>query len=313
MILTIDLTKFSFMLKNFAFLLLIVMIGVSSCAQMSQPQASTQTQGSTTGSAHPSSIVTRPGTSASSSQQKSSSSSQSSSTSQSSQTRPGSSGTSSQQNPSSSGQSGIGGLSNDQIVSGLKEALSVGAQKSSDQLSVTDGFFKNLAVKILMPPEAKDVESKLRQIGLGSQVDNAILSMNRAAELASKDAAPIFIDAVKHMSFTDATKILTGPNDAATQYLKQTTSAQLTTKFKPVIQSALDKTDATKYWNDVFSTYNKIPFVKKVNPDLQAYVTQKALDGLFYTLAQEEAKIRKDPMGTANNIIQTVFGSLLKH
>ena len=302
------------MLKNFAFLLLIS-IALSSCAQMTQPQTGTQTQGTTTGSSGnsipQSTKKTKIGPPATSTQQ-----TQSSSTPQSSKANKlgsGSPGSSSQQNPSSSGQSGIQGLSNDQIVSGLKEALSLGAQKSSDKLSVTDGFFKDLAIKILMPPEAKDVESKLRQLGMGSYVDNAILSMNRAAEQASKDAAPIFIDAVKHMSFSDATKILTGPNDAATQYLKTTTSAQLTAKFKPVIQSALDKTDATKYWNDVFSNYNKIPFVKKVNPDLQAYVTQKALDGLFYTLAQEEAKIRKDPMGTANSIIQTVFGSILKH
>ena len=137
-----------------------------------------------------------------------------------------SSGSSSQQSPSSSSssnQNGISGLTNDQIVSGLKEALNVGAQKSSDKLSLTDGFFKNLAIKILMPPEAKDVEAKLRSIGMGNQVDNAILSMNRAAEKASKDAAPIFISAIKSMSFTDATHILTGPNDAATQYLKKTT------------------------------------------------------------------------------------------
>ena len=318
MILTIDLTKSSSMFKNLAFLLLVAMIAVSSCAQMSQPQTGTQTQGNTSGSSGSStpasSKSTKLGSSGSSSQSTPSSSNQNNSTPTSSKsTKIGSSGTSTQQSPSSSNQSGVPGLSNDQIISGLKEALSVGAQKSSDKLSLTDGFFKNLAIKILMPPEAKDVESKLRQLGMGSYVDNAILSMNRAAEQASKDAAPIFIDAVKHMSFTDATKILTGPNDAATQYLKKTTSAQLTTKFKPVIQSALDKTDATKYWNDVFSNYNKIPFVKKVNPDLQAYVTQKALDGLFYTLAQEEAKIRKDPAGTANSIIQTVFGSLLNH
>ena len=164
-----------------------------------------------------------------------------------------------------------------------------------------------------MPPEAKDVESKLRSIGMGNLVDNAILSMTRAAEKASKDAAPIFISAIKQMTFTDAAKILTGPNDAATQYLKNTTSAQLTTKFKPVIQSALAATDATKYWNDVFSNYNKIPFVTKINTDLTSYVTQKALDGLFYTLAQEEAKIRKDPLGTANDIIKTVFGALVNH
>lgn len=304
------------MFKNFAFLLLVAIIALSSCAQMTQPQSGTQTQGNKTGSSGSSTPQSSKSTklgSSGSSQQTPASPTQNSSTPQSTKsTKLGSSGAPSQQTPSSSNQSGIPGLSNDQIVSGLKEALSLGAQKSSDKLSITDGFFKNLAVKILMPPEAKEVESKLRQLGMGSYVDNAILSMNRAAEQASRDAAPIFIGAVKQMTFSDATKILTGPNDAATQYLKKTTSAQLTAKFKPVIQTALAKTDATKYWNDVFSNYNKLPFVSKVNPDLTSYVTQKALDGLFYTLAQEEAKIRKDPIGTANSIIQTVFGAILK-
>ncbi len=162
MILTIDLLKSTSMFKNFAFLILIAMIGVSSCAQMTQPQGGTPTRTTTTGataSSTKSSTTTRAGASSTPSQQTTTTSNQT--------TRPGSSGTSTQQSPTSSGQSGIGGLSNDQIVSGLKEALSVGAQKSSDQLSLTDGFFKNLAVKILMPPEAKDVESKLRQLGMG--------------------------------------------------------------------------------------------------------------------------------------------------
>ncbi|HYV94427.1 MAG TPA: DUF4197 domain-containing protein [Chitinophagales bacterium] len=308
------------MFKTFSSFLLIAGFICSSCAQMSQSQGTKTGSSSTTTTSTQTTKGTKSGSTGSTSQQSPSSPSSkqggSSTTAPSTKgTKSGSPGSSSQQSPSSSSsnQSGIGGLSNDQIVSGLKEALSLGAQKSSDKLSITDGFFKNLAVKILMPPEAKDVESKLRSIGMGAQVDNAILSMNRAAEKASKDAAPIFINAVKQMSFSDAAKILTGPNDAATQYLKKTTSAQLTTKFKPVIQSALAATNATKYWNDVFTNYNKIPFVSKVNPDLTSYVTQKALDGLFFTLAQEEAKIRKDPMGTANNIIQTVFGALLNH
>jgi hypothetical protein len=195
------------------------------------------------------------------------------------------------------------------IVDGLKEALSVSALNSSSLLSVTDGFFKNQAIKILMPPDAKLVEDQLRALGLGAQIDNMILSMNRAAESAAKDAAPIFLDAIKSMSFTDALGIVEGSNDAATQYLKKTTSSQLTAKFQPVIKSALDKVDATKYWSDIFTTYNKIPFVKPVNSDLTGYVTQKALDGLFYTMAQQEAQIRKDPVATANNLIQQVFGT----
>jgi hypothetical protein len=196
----------------------------------------------------------------------------------------------------------------DPAADALKQALSLSAQKSSDLLSVTDGFFKNQAIKILMPPDAKLVEEKLRDFGFGAEVDNMILSMNRAAESAAKDAAPIFINAIEHMSINDAFSIVKGPNDAATQYLKKTTTPELTTKFRPVIQSALDKVDATKYWSEIFSTYNKIPFAKPVNSDLAGYVTQKALDGLFYTMSQQEAQIRKDPAGTANALIQQVFG-----
>lgn len=159
-----------------------------------------------------------------------------------------------------------------------------------------------------MPPDVKVVETKLRAMGLGSEVDKMLLSMNRAAEEAAKDAAPIFIEAIKSMSVNDAMGLITGPNDAATQYLKKSTSVQLTQKFAPVIDRALDKTEATKYWEDVFTTYNKLPFVKPVNADLEKYVTEKALDGLFYTMAQQEAQIRKDPAGTANDLIQTIFG-----
>ena len=278
------------MSKLFPSILLLISVAISSCAQMSQPQSSGQRQGTS---------PTQNGqTTPSGTNSNSSTGSQ----------RSGASTTTNSSNTST--KQGIGGLTNDQMISGLKEALSLGAQKSADQLSLTDGYFKNLAVKILMPPEAKEVEAQLRQLGMGQMVDNAILSMNRAAESAAKDAAPIFLDAIKHMSVNDAAGILTGPNDAATQYLKKTTSTQLTTKFKPVIEASLKKTDATKYWNDVFTYYNKIPFVNKVNPDLNSYVTQKALDGLFYAVAQQEAQIRKDPLGTANSVIEQVFGSI---
>jgi hypothetical protein len=208
---------------------------------------------------------------------------------------------------SSGGTSSV--LGNDEIVAALKEALTIGAQNSAGKLSLTDGFFKNLAIKILMPQEVKEVESTLRNIGLGSLVDDAILSMNRAAEDASKQAAPIFVSAIKSMTITDALNILKGSNDAATQYLKKTTSAQLTTAFKPVINASLAKVNATKYWNDVFTAYNKIPFVKPVNTDLSGYVTQKALDGLFYTIAQEEAKIRTDPVAQVTDLLKKVFGN----
>ena len=168
-------------------------------------------------------------------------------------------------------------LGNDEIANGLKDALKIGAQKSTDRLSAVDGFFKDAAVKILLPPEAQKVEKTLRSMGMGQMVDNAILSMNRAAEDASKSAAPIFITAIKNMSITDAVGILGGPDTAATSYLKKGTTPQLTVAFKPVIDASLKKTDATKYWKDLFETYNKVPFVKKVNPDLTGYATQKAI------------------------------------
>jgi len=199
-------------------------------------------------------------------------------------------------------------LSNDEIVAGLKDALRVGSDKAASKVSVADGFFKDAVIKILMPEEAQKAEQKLRAIGLGKQVDNAILSMNRAAEDAAKSAAPIFAKAVREMSFNDALSILRGSNDAATTYLKQKTSAALTNAFRPVIESSLEKVNATKYWNTVFTSYNKFS-ADKVNPDLKAYVTEKALSGIFYQLAQEEKDIRKNPAARTTEILKKVFGS----
>ena len=217
----------------------------------------------------------------------------------------------------SSGKSGISkilqkttrqGLSNDEIVSGLKEALTVGSNNSSQKLSAVDGFFKDAAIKILMPPEAQKAEKKLRSLGMGKLVDNAILSMNRAAEDASKSAAPIFINAVKQMSFQDALGILRGGDFAATNYLKDKTTSPLTEAFRPVIEASLQKVNATKYWNTVFTTYNKFS-VDKINPDLAAYVTEKALAGMFYQVGLEEQKIRKDPMARTTDILKKVFAN----
>jgi len=208
---------------------------------------------------------------------------------------------------SSSGKSSSG-LSSSEIVSGLKEALSLGAQKSGDKLSATDGFFKDAAVKILLPQQIRDVESKMRMLGFGKLVDNAELSMNRAAEDASKAAAPIFLDAIKKMTVTDALNILRGSDTAATGYLRKTTSHDLTTAFRPVIETSLQKTDANKYWKDVFSTYNKFTS-KPVDTDINSYVTGKALDGLFYYVAQEEIGIRKNPAERVTDVLKNVFGS----
>jgi hypothetical protein len=201
------------------------------------------------------------------------------------------------------------GLSNDDIVGGLKEALTLGAQKSASKLSAADGFFKDAAVKILLPPEAQKVEKTLRSVGMGNLVDNAILSMNRAAEDAAKSAAPIFVNAVKNMSIQDALGILRGSDTSATSYLRKSTSPDLTHAFKPVIDSSLKKTDATKYWKTVFDTYNGLPTTfKKVDSDLSSYVTQRALSGVFFYVADEEKKIRKDPAAQATDLLKKVFG-----
>ncbi len=200
-------------------------------------------------------------------------------------------------------------LSNTQVVSGLKEALKIGANNASGKLSVADGFFKNAAVKILMPPEVQQVEKTLRSVGMGAVVDKAILSMNRAAEDAAKQAAPIFVNAITSITLQDGFSILNGGNNAATNFLKGKTTSSLTTAFRPVVNKSLDKVGATSLWNTVFTTYNKLPLVaKKVNPDLSGYVVEKALEGMFYSIAQEELKIRTDPAAQVTNLLKQVFG-----
>ena len=203
---------------------------------------------------------------------------------------------------------GKSSLSADEIAMGLKEALQVGTEKGANKLSALDGFFKDAAIKILMPAEAQKAEKTLRNLGLGKQVDNAILSMNRAAEDAAKSAAPIFVNAIKGMSFQDALAILRGGDNAATNYLKDKTTVSLTEAFRPVIEASLKKVDATKHWNTVFTSYNKLS-PDKVNPDLAAYVTEKALVGMFYQVAQEEQKIRKDPMARTSDLLKKVFSN----
>lgn len=201
-----------------------------------------------------------------------------------------------------------GNLSNDDIISGLKDALRVGTDSSTKRLSKADGFFGNAAIKILMPEEAKKMEKTLRNFGMGNLVDKAILSMNRAAEDAANGVGNIFWEAIRKMSITDGLKILRGGDFAATDYLKSVTTKELTEKFRPVIEASLVKVDATKYWKDVFTTYNR--FSKdEVNTDLTAYVTDKALSGLFYNISLEEQKIRKDPAAQVTDILKKVFSS----
>ena len=199
-------------------------------------------------------------------------------------------------------------LTNEDIISGLKEALRVGTDSSCIKLSKPDGFFGDAALKIMMPLEAQQVEKTLRNIGMGKMVDKAILSMNRAAEDAARGVGDIFWISIKQMSIQDGVQILKGNDVAATSYLQKMTTNELTEKFKPVIESSLNKTDATKYWKEVFSNYNR--FAKdKVNPDLIVYVTEKALAGLFFNIGLEEQKIRKDPAAQVTGILKKVFGN----
>ncbi len=206
------------------------------------------------------------------------------------------------------GQNG-GGFSESEAADGIKEALVNGTGNSVNIVSKENGYFGNPEIKIPFPPEAKEMESKLKSIGMGKQVDEMVLSLNRAAEDASKDAKDIFIDAIKNMSVKDAINIVKGNNDAATMYLKKNTSPQLNEKFRPSIKASLDKVEATKHWEELIKAYNRIPFVKKMNPNLTEYVTGKAIDGLFIMIAKEEDKIRKDPMARTSELLKKVFGN----
>jgi Protein of unknown function (DUF4197) len=204
-------------------------------------------------------------------------------------------------------------LTPDIASNGLRDALSQGIQKGVELVSKTDGYYKNPLIKIPFPAEFKMVEDGVRKIGMGSVADQAVESMNRAAEKAAGDALPIFLDAIKQLNFTDVMSILNGSSDrAATDFLQRTTTTQLTQKFKPIIGDALVKVDATKYWGTITQAYNQIPFVQKVNPDLSEYVTQKAVDGLFMMVAQEEKNIRVNPAARATDVLQQVFSGLGK-
>ena len=198
--------------------------------------------------------------------------------------------------------------SNAEINSGIKEALEKATGISAERLGSKDGYLGNLDVKILFPEEAKNIEKTLRSLGLDNMVDQVITSVNRAAEDAALEAKPIFTDAIKQMSIADVKTILLGEDNAATSYFNTTTSPALTEKFSPIIDSSLKKTDATKYWEDVMTRYNKVPFVKKVNTDLTAYVTKKAIEGLFIEIAKEELKIRENISARSSPLLEKAFG-----
>lgn len=203
---------------------------------------------------------------------------------------------------------GNGNLSNGDVVQGLKEALRVGADSATFHLGLLNGFYGDDMIRIMMPPEAQKVEKTLRDVGFGKTVDQAIVSMNRAAEDASKYVGDIFVNSIKQMTIQDALGILKGGDFAATDYLKRTTTIQLITAFKPIVSHSLQYVNATKYWKDVFTVYNRLSS-NPVNTDLTDYVTQKTLDGLFYHIGLEEQKIRNDPAARITDILKKVFGN----
>ncbi len=199
-------------------------------------------------------------------------------------------------------------LTDDQIIEGLKEALKVGTENSVNNAHQTDGYFGNLNIKIPFPQDALFVKDALEAIGLSALTNELILKINRAAEDAADEAKPIFLNAILAMTFSDALNILNGADDAATQYLRTNTYDQLKTAFKPDIEQSLNTVGATTAWSSVTTAYNQLPLHDPVNTDLADYSTGKALDGLFYLVAQEEGKIRNDPAARVTEILQTVFG-----
>jgi hypothetical protein len=198
-------------------------------------------------------------------------------------------------------------LNNADIASGLREALNFGIEKQVSKLTQTDGFFKNELVKILLPEELKKVDKTLRDIGLSSLADDGLKILNRAAEDAVKEATPIFVDAVKDITFADAKNILVGNDDAATQYLTSKTQSALYDKFNPVIKNSFTKVGADKIWSNLITKYNNIPLTADVNPDLTDYVTNEALKGVYTMIAVEEKDIRTKFSSRTTDLLKKVF------
>ena len=200
-----------------------------------------------------------------------------------------------------------GVLSQAEIGSGLRQALDLGIEKQVSKLTQEDGFFKNELVKILLPEELEKVDKALRNIGLGSLADEGLKVLNRAAEDAVSEATPIFIDAVKGITFNDAKNILLGQDDAATQYLTGSTQTALYAKFNPVIESSFSKVGADQIWENLINRYNSIPFTSSVNPDLTDYVTGEALKGVYTMIAVEEKEIRNTLSSRTTDLLRKVF------
>jgi hypothetical protein len=204
----------------------------------------------------------------------------------------------------------LASLSNQDAVAGLKDALVQGSAKAVSQLGAADGFLGNAQVKIPLPDSIKRVESGLRLVGMGRQADELVVSMNRAAEMAVKEATPILVDSVKKMSVQDAKGILTGGDDAATQYFRRTTSAQLTERFLPIVKKMTAKVQLAEQYNTLAGQAAAFGLVKPEDANIDSYVTRKALDGLFLVIAEQERTIRKDPVGAATGMARKVFGYL---
>ncbi|MCC6502410.1 MAG: DUF4197 domain-containing protein [Deltaproteobacteria bacterium] len=199
-------------------------------------------------------------------------------------------------------------LSEEKIASGLKEALQVGAENAVKLTGRTDGYFANEAIKILMPKKLQAMEKGLRAVGYGTEVDDFVLSMNRSAEKAAPAAKKIFSDAILEMNIDDARKILNGGDTAATEYFKGKTTGKLTAAFTPVVEKTMDENNVTKQYKALAGKAKSVPFMKSPKMDITQYVVSEALDGLFYTLGQEEMKIRKDPVARTTSILKEVFG-----
>ena len=193
-------------------------------------------------------------------------------------------------------------------VSGLKEALNIGTKNAVKEVSRVDGYFGNEAIKILLPEKIRKAGDVLSTVGYKKEVDDFVLSMNRAAEKAAPKAVPIFVDAIKHMTFDDAQKILRGGNTAATDFFKEKTRTRLFDEFKPVVTGSMDKVGVAQSYKKMTAGYDNIPFVKKEDVDLDNYVTNKSLDGLFHMVGQEEQKIRTDPAAQVTDLLKKVFG-----
>ena len=198
-------------------------------------------------------------------------------------------------------------LTSEEVARGLKQALEKGITTGANMASQVNGYYENPKIKIPLPEEVEEIESRLRQIGLSNSVDQFILTMNRAAEQAADEAKPIFIDAIRSMTIQDAWGILKGSDHAATNYLREKTYSQLQDKFQPVISNTIEQVDVTRYYNAIAKVYNKIPGVDKIETDLDEYVTSKAIDGLFTLIAEEEENIRENPVARTTELLKKVF------